>query len=328
MASILISSWSQYYGDESFYHAVVVASSRRGWFIAFSGFEEDGLQDTKVSDILRASPRLLGTACIWVPCEACFYADGTYYPAHRGPVSSSGGNLVAFVGFEQEPLQDTDPADIRMTQSGRAGRTQPGSGGRRDRTGADTYGPAGNGAQQYSDERLGPARSRTGSLRTGAGEGGAGPSTPRAGSLRQDSDSGPGTPRSGRPSINSRLGPLNKVPLDVGGGRSPGTPRTPPTRGTPGGWGDGDTAARRRESGGRGSGDVDWRGTRGGGGGGWGGGRGAVASLAAQAPDRAVILRGLHPSVSQLSLQAGVRTEGVGMWRGLCAAACIACCSM
>ena len=39
-------SLAQYYGDESFYHAVVVAASRRGWFIAFSGFEEDGLQDT------------------------------------------------------------------------------------------------------------------------------------------------------------------------------------------------------------------------------------------------------------------------------------------
>ena len=49
----------QYYGDESFYHAVVVAASRRGWFIAFSGFEEEGLQDTKVGRPPRPSPRPL-----------------------------------------------------------------------------------------------------------------------------------------------------------------------------------------------------------------------------------------------------------------------------
>ena len=110
----------QFYGDESFYHAVVVGPSRKGWFVAFAGFEAEGLQDTKIADILAAPPRSLGKTWIWSECEARFYTDNVYYPAYCGPETDSGGHLVAFVGFEAEPLQDTDPADIRTAYSSAA----------------------------------------------------------------------------------------------------------------------------------------------------------------------------------------------------------------
>lgn len=67
-------------------------------------------------------------AGVWESCEARCYAENKdWFPAFAGPATPSGGQLVAFVGYEDDPCQDTAKGDIRLGPHGAGKRGKKGS---------------------------------------------------------------------------------------------------------------------------------------------------------------------------------------------------------
>ena len=122
---------AKFYADGTMNLALVRGKVTRGGSVLlqceFVGYEDDGVQDTHVRDCRLVGAGDPASAATLEPARpvvgskvmAKFYEDGTMNPAIvRGCVVRGGLNMYQceFVGYEDDGVQDTHVADVRMVQ--------------------------------------------------------------------------------------------------------------------------------------------------------------------------------------------------------------------
>jgi hypothetical protein len=145
-------------------------------------------------------PRHL-SAGVWESCEArCYEERNDYFPAYAGPSTASGGVLVAFVGYEDDPCQDTAKQDIRYGPHKAASAKKKGQGDGQQKGQADK-----------KEEKKGAGRERKAFVHPLARDGGDDGDSAAASSSSPSSSSRPG----GGSGVNGHWGEQKKLEIEA-----------------------------------------------------------------------------------------------------------------